>query len=164
MTHLFVLWLALFLAQATTPATPPPSQPSSAQLAQPASATTPNQAAPAEPPSPNPDASGIYQVGAGVKGPIIIYQPEPTFPEEARKLKFYGTPTVALIVDDKGKPQNVHVVLSVVDSVDQNYREAALALEKATVDAVKQYRFKPATKDGKPVAVYLNVEIFIHSF
>ena len=71
---------------------------------------------------------------------------------------------MALIVDEKGKPQNVHVIHSVVDSVDQKYREAALALEKATVDAVKQYKFKPATKDGEPVAVYLNVEVNIDPF
>jgi len=122
------------------------------------------QTTPTKPPSPNPDASGIYHVGSGVKGPTIIYQPEPTFPEEARKAKFNGTPTVALIVDEKGKPQNVHVIHSVVDSVDQKYREAALALEKAAVDAVKQYKFKPATKDGEPVAVYLNVEVNIDPF
>jgi TonB family protein len=138
MTHLLVLCFALFAAQATTPATPPPSA--------------------------NPDASGVYQVGGSVKGPIIIYQPEPTFPEEARKAKFYGTPIVSFMVDEHGKPQNVHVIHSVVDSVDQKYREAALALEKATVDSVKQYRFKPAMKDGKPVAVYLNMEINIHSY
>jgi protein TonB len=166
MTHLFVLWLALFAAQATTPVTPPPSEPPTAQPAQPpASVTpttpTPDQAAPANPPSPNPDVSVIHQVGGGVTPPKVLSMPEPQFSQLARKQKVSGVATVQLIVDAQGNPANVHITKSIADTVGKNKKKqaAALSLDQAALDAVKQYKFAPATLHGKPVAVYMNVEV-----
>jgi len=161
MTHLVVLWLALFAAQATTPAAPPSSQQPSAQPAQPHALIipSPNQAAPAEPPNPNPDASGIYHVGGGVTEPKIISVPQPMFSELARKQKIGGIATVSFIIDEQGNTQNVHISRSIADMVDRTHREAALSLDQAAVDVVKKYKFKPATKDGKPVAVYSNAQV-----
>jgi protein TonB len=34
-----------------------------------------------------------------------------------------------------------------------------MGLDEKAVEAVKQYRFKPATENGKPVAVFENVEV-----
>jgi len=96
---------------------------------------------------------GAYQVGGGVKGPVVIYQAEPEFSEEARKAKFMGVVTVSIIVGADGKPQNVHVT-----------RGVGMGLDEKAIDAVKQYRFKPATLNGKPVAVYLNVEVNFEIF
>jgi protein TonB len=154
MTHIFVLCFALFAAQAPTPAAPS-TQPPAAQPAQPAPATTPNQATP----TPNTNTSPTLKVGGGVTAPKILYQPEPQFSKLARKQRVSGIVTVQLIVDAQGNPQYVHVSKSMADSVDQKHREAALSLDQAALDAVKQYKFAPATIDGKPVAVYLNVEV-----
>ena len=96
---------------------------------------------------------GVRSIGGGVIGPKIIYQPEPEFSEEARKAKFMGVVTVSLIVDATGKPQNVHVT-----------RGVGMGLDEKAMEAVKQYRFKPATENGKPVAVYLNVEVNFEIF
>jgi protein TonB len=96
---------------------------------------------------------GAKQIGGGVKGPVIIYQPEPEFSEEARKAKFMGVVTVSIIVDATGKPQNVRVT-----------RGVGMGLDEKAIEAVKQYRFKPATENGKPVAVYLNVEVNFEIF
>jgi len=96
---------------------------------------------------------GVRQVGGGVKGPVIIFQPEPEFSEEARKAKFMGVVTVSIIVGADGKPQNVHVT-----------RGVGMGLDEKAVEAVKLYRFKPATENGKPVAVYLNVEVNFEIF
>jgi protein TonB len=168
MTHLFALWLALFAAQATTPAAPPPIEPPAAQPAQPVapSTTTPDQAAPAEPPNPNPDASGIYLVGGGVTPPKALSMPEPQFSIIARKKKVSGIATVQLIVDAQGNPANVHIVKSIADTVGNNKKKqaAALSLDQAAVDAVKLYKFAPATVHGKPVPVYLNVQVNFEIF
>ncbi len=43
--------------------------------------------------------------------------------------------------------------------MDKKHQAAAASLDQTAVDTVKQYKFKPAMKDGKPVAVYLNVEV-----
>jgi TonB family protein len=178
MTPLFVLCFALFAAQATTPATasPAPSKPPAAQTTQqPAQSTqqpaspapttpTPDQAAPANPPSP--DVSGIHQVGGGVTPPKALYQPEPKFSQLARKQKLSGVATVQLIVDTQGNPANVHIAKSIADTVGKNKKKqaAALSLDQAALDAVKQYKFAPATWHGKPVAVYLNVEVNFQIF
>jgi len=178
MTHLFVLCFALFAAQATTPATPPPSEPPAAQPtqqptqpAQPPSPTaptiaTPDQAAPVEQPSPNPDVSVIHQIGGGVTPPKALSMPEPQFSIIARKQKVSGIATVQLIVDAQGNPANVHIVKSIADTVGNNKKKqaAALSLDQAAVDAVKLYKFAPATVHGKPVPVYLNVQVNFEIF
>ena len=96
---------------------------------------------------------GVKHIGGGVKGPVIIYQPEPEFSEEARKAKFMGVVTVSIIVDANGRPQNVHVM-----------RGVGMGLDEKAMEAVRQYRFKPATENGKPVAAYLNVEVNFEIF
>ena len=64
-----------------------------------------------------------------------------------------GIVLVNLIVDQNGMPQNVHVL-----------RGVGMGLDEKAVEAVKQYRFKPAREDGKPVAVELNVEVNFQIF
>jgi len=156
MTHLFVLWFALFAAQATTPATPPPSEPPAAQPAHPSqaapSATTPDQAAPAKPPSPNANASGPSH--RNVTAPRVIYQPDPRFAMEANNQNITGVTVVQIIVDEQGNPQNVHVVHSLADTVDKKQRAAALTLDQVAIDAVKKYQFTPGKENGNPSRSY----------
>jgi protein TonB len=96
---------------------------------------------------------GVYQVGGSVRPPIVTYQVDPEFSEEARKAKFSGNVMVSLIVGADGKPRNVHVL-----------RGVGMGLDDKAVEAVQQYRFKPAMQNGKPVAVYLNVEVNFQIF
>ena len=39
-----------------------------------------------------------------------------------------------------------------------------MRLDHKAVEAVEQYKFKPAMKDGKPVAVYVNIEVNFQIF
>ena len=55
---------------------------------------------------------------------------------------------LALVVDENGRPRDVHVTRSVNKVLDQN-----------AVNAVTQWRFKPALRDGKPVATGTSVEV-----
>jgi protein TonB len=91
---------------------------------------------------------GIYQVGGGVAAPQLIFAPDPEFSDEARRAKFQGICVVSLVVDAQGKPQRVQVV-----------RHLGMGLDQKAVDAVNQYRFKPATFQGKPVPVEVNIEV-----
>ncbi|MGB8258771.1 MAG: energy transducer TonB [Terracidiphilus sp.] len=92
---------------------------------------------------------GVYRIGGNISSPIPIHQVDPEFSDEARRAKYQGVCIVSLIVDAQGNPQNVHVV-----------RALGMGLDEKAIEAVKQYRFKPALRDGKtPVAVSLNIEI-----
>jgi protein TonB len=96
---------------------------------------------------------GLRKVGGGVSAPELIYKVDPEFSEEARKSKTTGNVLVNLIVDQSGHAQNVHVL-----------RGVGMGLDEKAVEAVKQYRFKPAMENGKPVAVEMNVEVLFEIF
>jgi len=55
---------------------------------------------------------------------------------------------LALVVDERELVRDVHVTRSLDKRLDQN-----------AIDAVEQWKFKPAVKDGKPVAVRTSVEV-----
>jgi TonB family protein len=84
----------------------------------------------------------------GISPPRVTFSVDPEFSDEARKKHVNGLCLVSLIVDANGKPQNVHIARCTDPSFEEN-----------SLKAVAQFRFKPATKDGKPVACYANVEI-----
>jgi protein TonB len=96
---------------------------------------------------------GLRRVGGGVSAPAVIFKVEPEFSEEARRAKFMGVVTVNLIVDAAGHPQNVRVI-----------RGVGMGLDQKALEAVRQYRFKPAMEDGHPVPVQVNVEVDFQIF
>ena len=91
---------------------------------------------------------GPMHIGGGVSKPVITYQPEAEFSEEARKAKFSGNVEVYLWVDESGSPSHIRVV-----------RGVGMGLDEKAIEAVRQYKFKPATKDGKPVKVDLYIDV-----
>jgi TonB family protein len=129
-------------AQSSAPSSATPPVPSSAA---PANSSSGAQADAGTAPA---DAGQIKNVGGGVTPPVLMKHVEPKLSEEARNKQFNVTCTVQLIVDQNGLPQNVRVLLGV-----------GMGLDMKAVEAVRQYRFKPAMENGKPVAVYLNVVV-----
>ena len=90
----------------------------------------------------------VYEVGNGVTPPKAVYAPNPEYTERARKAKINGYVIISLIVTIQGKPEKVRVKTSLEPDLD-----------KKAVEAVRSWRFEPSTKDGKAVAVNLNVEV-----
>ncbi len=96
---------------------------------------------------------GPRRIGGGVSAPILTYSVEPEFSEEARKAKVAGNVLVNLYVDTKGNPTHVRVI-----------RGVGMGLDEKAIEAVRQYKFKPAMENGKPVLVELNVEVNFQIF
>jgi len=97
---------------------------------------------------------GPYHAGVGgVRDPVLIHSVEPEFSEQARKSKFSGNVQVYLWVDELGNPSHIRII-----------RGVGMGLDEKAVEAVRQYKFKPATKDGKPVKVdmYIDVDFNIY--
>jgi TonB family protein len=91
----------------------------------------------------------IYRAGiGGVTNPIPIVSPEAEFSDEARRKKYQGVCMIAVIVDARGYPLNPRVI-----------RSLGMGLDEKALEAVQKYRFKPAMKDGKPVAATISVEV-----
>jgi protein TonB len=91
---------------------------------------------------------GPVHIGGSVKPPSVIYQVEPEFSEEARKAKFSGNVQVYLWVDEQGNPSHIRVI-----------RGVGMGLDEKAVEAVRQYKFKPATQNGKPVKVDMYIDV-----
>jgi TonB family protein len=79
----------------------------------------------------------------------VLNQPAAEFSDEARRAKYQGICIIALIVDAQGNPQNIHVV-----------RALGMGLDEKAIEAIRQYKFRPAMKDGTtPVPVQITVEV-----
>jgi TonB family protein len=91
---------------------------------------------------------GVFKVGGGISAPQAIATPDPEYTEEARNAKTQGTVILWLIVDDQGKPRDIRIV-----------RGLGFGLDARAIDAVKQWKFEPAMKDGHPVNVQISVEV-----
>jgi TonB family protein len=91
---------------------------------------------------------GVYRVGGGVTAPQLVSKIEPEYSEEARKAKYQGTVTLYIQVDASGKAINMRVLHSL-----------GLGLDEKAMEAVKKWKFKPGTKDGKAVTVEAQIEV-----
>ncbi len=95
--------------------------------------------------------AGVFRVGGGVSAPRAIYSPDPGYSEKARQEKYQGTCVLRLVVDTNGLPRNIRVE-----------RPIGMGLDEEAIEAVRNWRFKPAMKDGAPVAVQIAVEVSFH--
>jgi TonB family protein len=84
----------------------------------------------------------------GVKAPKVVYKVDPNYTPEARDAKIEGTVVVDVEVHPDGKAHNLKVERTLDPGLDQR-----------ALDAISAWRFQPATKNGKPIAVKATIEI-----
>ena len=97
---------------------------------------------------------GIFPAGKlGVTVPEMIYNPEPSFSDEARKSKTQGVVLLLLVVGKDGRPYNIHVGQSL-----------GMGLDEKAMEAVNRWRFRPATLNGQPVATRIAVQVEFHLY
>ncbi|HXM63265.1 MAG TPA: energy transducer TonB [Terriglobales bacterium] len=113
---------------------------------QPQSSSQPASPAPNSTPPAQNDQS--HQGGIRTTPPHAIYSPDPDYPIEARRAKVQGLVTLKLTVAPDGATKDIQVVKHLRSDLDAN-----------AVDAVRTWKFEPATKDGKPVAVSVNIDV-----
>jgi TonB family protein len=102
-------------------------------------------------------ANGVYKIGGDVSAPVLIHQVFPKYSEKARNAKVSGDVLVNLRVDVNGNPSHVKVVRAI------GPERVGLDLDESVAEAVRQYKFKPAMKNDKPVLVELNIEVNIQA-
>jgi TonB family protein len=92
----------------------------------------------------------IYTPGDGVSLPTVTKQVGPQYTSEAMSNRIEGKVGLSAVVLANGKVGDVKVIRS-LDSV--------YGLDEAAVKAMKQWEFKPGTKDGKAVAVRVEIDM-----
>jgi len=140
-------------APVDAPSPAPSAAPQARVLAKPVTSpmVTLAAAAPPAPPEPSPSAvptpvpvveGELVALADDVTPPVRIRGGAAAYPAAARAMRHEGTVAVAMIVDETGVPTELAVVES-----------AGPVLDKAVLDAVRGWRFEPATKDGVKVKV-----------
>ena len=92
--------------------------------------------------------TALKVIGPHMTPPHAKHAPNPDYTQIARMEKIQGTVILWAVVGADGKPEKVCVV-----------RPIGWGLDQRAVEAVQQWRFDPAKRDGVPVAVQINVEV-----
>jgi TonB family protein len=89
-----------------------------------------------------------FKLRPGDTPPKAIHTVEAEFSDEARRARYQGTVLVSLLVTEEGLPSDLRIEKALGEGLD----------EKA-LEAIRQYRFQPAMRDGKPIAARIKVMI-----
>jgi TonB family protein len=91
---------------------------------------------------------GVFVIGGGVSKPIVVFQVDPEYSEEARKAKWSGEVLLSVVVDTEGRARDVHVVKSL-----------GMGLDEKAMEAVAKWKFKPGMKGGQAVNVRAQISV-----
>jgi TonB family protein len=94
----------------------------------------------------------IYSVEGPVKAPVVISRPRIDYSEcDLGGKRLSGTPMAEAVIDTRGAVSHAKLVKGVEPCLDRQF-----------LAALHEWKFKPATLDGKPVSVRMNFTLNIH--
>jgi TonB family protein len=97
------------------------------------------------------DSSCALGVGNGVSPPILIHKQEPEYTEAARTAGIQGTVWLEFVVRPDGMPDSIRVI-----------RPLDPGLDAKAIECLQNLRFRPAQKQGQPVAVKATIGFNFH--
>jgi periplasmic protein TonB len=93
---------------------------------------------------------GAYRPGNGVQLPQPLKEVKPQYTADAMRAKVQGTVLLECVVLPDGSVGSVEVVRSL---------DSTFGLDQEAIKAAKQWRFRPGTRFGEPVAVLVTIEL-----
>ena len=93
---------------------------------------------------------GAYQIGNGVLPPELIHRTSPQYTAEAMRAKIQGISLLSGIVAVDGTLQDIRIARSL---------DGTFGLDQEAIKCVRQWRFRPGTKQGQAVPVYVTIEV-----
>lgn len=93
------------------------------------------------------DPDRVFPVSKVAQRARVLAKPEPQYTEEARRNQIMGTVVLRVVFSRFGEVTNIRAVQSL-----------PFGLTEKAIVAARQIRFSPATKDGHPVSVYMQLE------
>jgi len=98
-------------------------------------------------PGPGGDAP-VFSAGNDITPPAVLSKVDPEYSEEARKARYSGAVMLSIVVNTDGRAGSISVV-----------RSLGMGLDQKAIEAVQQWRFRPATNKGVPVRVRAQIEV-----
>jgi TonB family protein len=95
-------------------------------------------------------ANRVYDIGGDVRAPEAIVSVKPEYTRAAMAAKLQGTVRVGCVITTKGQCTDLEVRRSL---------DSRLGLDDAALTALRQWRFRPAIRQGQPVAVRVQVDM-----
>ena len=97
-----------------------------------------------------PGIGGPYQAGNGVSPPRVRRKVDPQYSADAMRAKIQGLVVVSALVLPDGSVTDVRVIRSL---------DRSFGLDMKAIEAARQWRFFPGTRQGEPVPVLVNIEL-----
>jgi protein TonB len=91
---------------------------------------------------------GPYRPGSGIDPPVLLREVKPLYTEEARRRGITGEVVLEIVVRADGAVGDVRLLEGLGYGLDQR-----------AIDAVRQWRFSPARRQGRPVDVLVEVAV-----
>lgn len=105
--------------------------------------------APPAPPAPvAPADDEPVELDGSIVPPVKRFAPQPQYTEPARRVRIEGPVILRAVIRKDGTIGDVRVL-----------RSLPLGLTESAVETVATWRYQPATRRGKPVAVFLNLRV-----
>jgi TonB family protein len=102
-----------------------------------------------QPPDPSLAGKGRWlKIAPPIQAPVAVERVEPVYPEDYRRARVAGLVVLEAALSETGAVENVGIIKSVAPGLDM-----------AALSAVRQWKFKPAMRDGKAVPVLFNLTI-----
>lgn len=92
--------------------------------------------------------AGFRPAPPGATLPVKVHGVNPEYTDVAREARIQGVVILRTAIDQEGNVADVKVL-----------KGLRMGLTEAAVDAVKQWKFEPATIDGEPIPVGYNVTV-----
>lgn len=86
--------------------------------------------------------------GDGVLAPVLVHRVDPRYPEIAVKTRTQGPVILEAVIDRQGWVVEAKVM-----------RDIGMGCGESALQAVRQWRYRPATLNGRAVSVYLTVTV-----
>ena len=87
----------------------------------------------------------------GITKPRLVTRVDPDYTPEARAARIQGTVSTSVVIGSSGHIDKITLIKGVDPGLDAN-----------AVAAIQQWTFEPGTKDGRPVAVQVKIDVTFH--
>jgi protein TonB len=95
-------------------------------------------------------APGAFGAGTGVMMPTLVTEVKPSYTAEAMRAKVQGAVLVEAIVRQDGGVGQVRILRSL---------DRTFGLDEEALKAVRNWRFRPGRREGRNVAVIVEIEL-----